>query len=127
MSRRASRIDIPYAPPYFPADFVAFATRVSPTSVPYTSQDASNPFWGKSVLVLSGADDPVVPWVSSETFVEKLQVGQNGVKKVIVYPGVGHKCTDEMVKETSEFVWEQILSQGETGSAKESAKETKKE
>jgi len=112
MSRRAETSGIAFEPPYVPASFLAYVRANDPAYAPYTKPDASNPFLGKKILVLAGAEDTVVPWESSEEFVKNLEVGPNGVKKVIVYPDVGHRCTEEMVKETSDFIWEHILSQG---------------
>ncbi|EKM53986.1 uncharacterized protein PHACADRAFT_257525 [Phanerochaete carnosa HHB-10118-sp] len=111
MSRRAAASGVAFEPPYVPASFLAYV-RANDPAAPHTTPDASNPFAGKKILVLAGAEDTLVPWESSEAFVKKLEVGPDGVKKVILYPGVGHKCTEEMVKETSDFVWEQILSRG---------------
>lgn len=34
---------------------------------------------------------------------------EGGVKKVIVYPGIGHEVTDEMIRETADFIWEWSL------------------
>lgn len=99
-----------FAPPIVPNTFLSYLNATDAARVPYTSSDPSeNPFIGKKILVLSGADDKVVPWVSSEEVVRDLNVGV-GVKKVIVYPGVGHEVPDEMVKETGDFIWEHSLS-----------------
>ena len=110
ISGRAQKSGIAFEPPYIPVSFLSCVHTHDPAYTPYTKADASNPFAGKKVLVLSGADDQVVPWESSDEFVKNLEVGSSGVKKVIVYPGVGHACTDAMVKDASDFVWEQVLS-----------------
>ena len=59
--------------------------------------------------ILSGKEDTLVPWTSSDEVVRNLNVGATGVKKVIVYPGIGHECTQEMVIEMADFVWEHAL------------------
>ncbi|GJE97372.1 alpha/beta hydrolase [Phanerochaete sordida] len=110
ISRRAAASGIAFEPPYIPANFLAYVRAHDPPYAPYTTAGATNPFTGKKVLVLSGGDDPIVPWESSDEFVQKLEVGEDGTKKVVVYPGVGHKCTEDMVKEVCDFVWEHILS-----------------
>lgn len=110
MSRRAQASGIAFEPPYIPKTFLALVQRNDPTAVPYTAADASNPFAGKKVLVLSGAADPVVPWESSDAFVKDLSVGPSGAKKVIVYEGVGHTCTDAMLQEMANFVWKHVLN-----------------
>lgn len=110
---RATETNVPFAPPYMPASLLSLIQQHDPAQADYSSSSAaSNPFVGKKILVLSGADDPVVPWHCSEAFVEGLDVGvgQGGVKKAIAYPGVGHECTPEMVKEMAAFVWEHVLA-----------------
>ena len=49
------------------------------------------------------------PFRFSEEFVNGLNVGPEGVKKVVVFPDVEHECTPEMVKEMVGFVWENCL------------------
>jgi predicted esterase len=110
MSRRAKDSGVAFEPPYIPKTFLGFVEHNDPAHAPYTASDLSNPFFGKKVLVLSGADDRVVPWESSDEFVKKLNVGPNGVKKEIVYPGVGHKFTTEMMQETAQFLWDHLYS-----------------
>lgn len=109
MSRRARSHKLPVGPPYFPQSLLALIQRADPVSAPYTAADASNPFFGKKILVLSGADDKKVPWASAKEFVEGLNVGAAGVKEVIVEPGVGHEFSPAMVKEAARFVWEHAL------------------
>ncbi len=84
MSRRARSHKLPVGPPYFPAFLLALIARADPCTAPYTAPDASNPFHGKKILVLSGQDDKKVPWTSAQTFVDGLNVGAHGVKEVIV-------------------------------------------
>lgn len=107
---RAKDSGVPFGPPYMPVDLRALIERHDPAQAAYTASDSSNPFLGKKILVLSGADDPVVPWPCSDEFVQNLDVGPDGVKKVFVYPGIGHTCTPEMVKEMATFLWENSLT-----------------
>ncbi|KAL1939267.1 hypothetical protein VTO73DRAFT_10070 [Trametes versicolor] len=109
MSRRARSHKLPVGPPYFPASLLALIARADPCTAPYTAPDASNPFHGKKILVLSGQDDKKVPWTSAQAFVEGLDVGPQGVKEVIVEPGVGHEFSAAMVKECARFVWDHAL------------------
>ena len=109
ITKRAKYSHVPLAPPAFPDSLRAYIARNDPASAPYTASDASNPFFGKKVLVLSGGDDPLVPFEHSKTFVENLNVGPKGIKKVVIAPGVGHECTPEMVKEMAHFVYEHAL------------------
>lgn len=110
ITKRAKYSHIPLEPPYFPASLRAVIERNDPARAGYTADDASkNPFYGKKVLVLSGGDDPLVPFIHSQEFVEKLNVGPSGVKEVVVTPGVGHECTAEMVKQMASFVYKHAL------------------
>ena len=35
---------------------------------------------------------------------DSVEVGESGIKKVVVYEGVGHQCTEEMEAELCAFV-----------------------
>jgi len=109
MTDRARLNGIPFEAPYIPKSLLDVIQQYDPATASYTSTGALNPFFGKKVLVLSGADDKLVPWSASKHFVDNLNVGEAGVKKVIVAPGVGHKCTPEMVQAMAEFIWEEAL------------------
>lgn len=106
---RAQEAGVPTLPPYIPSSFRAFVERVDPVAAPYSSSSEENPFLDKRILVLSGRDDKLVPWSASEAFVEGLYVGEKGVKRVKVYAGIGHECTDEMVTEMVNFIAEFCL------------------
>ncbi|KAF9456346.1 Alpha/Beta hydrolase protein [Collybia nuda] len=106
---RAQEAGVPTLPPYIPSSFRAFVERVDPVAAPYSSSSEENPFLDKRILVLSGRDDKLVPWSASEAFVEGLYVGEKGVKRVKVYAGIGHECTDEMVTEMMNFIAEFCL------------------
>ncbi|KAG2105189.1 Alpha/Beta hydrolase protein, partial [Suillus cothurnatus] len=96
ISKRAKSSRIPFAPPYFPTSFknIHRNTRSRKTAVPRQGHFQSI-FW-KKVLVLSGKEDRLVPWVASAEFVEGLEVGEGGVKRVVVEEGAGHECTNGM-------------------------------
>lgn len=110
ITKRAKYSGVALAPPAFPDSLREYIARNDPARAPYTASDASNPFYNKNILVLSGGDDPLVPFTYSEEFVDRLNVGPKGIKRVHVAPGVGHECTPEMVKQMSEFIWEFSLS-----------------
>jgi hypothetical protein len=66
---------------------------------------------GKRLLVCSGGADKLVPYRCSEPFLQFIKEAtqtwySDGGLHVqdIVYPGVGHEFTDEMLKATSKFV-----------------------
>lgn len=104
MSARAQQHSLPFAPPYVPDSLLAYIRQHDPSSTPYYTSDASNPFLGKKILILSGGIDTLVPWATSQEFLEKLQVGKSGVKKVVVVPDAGHECTAVMVAEAAQFI-----------------------
>lgn len=110
ISDRAAQNGIPLEPPYVPKTFLALVAQQDPATAPYKAADTSNPFHGKKILVLSGAEDKLVPWSASKEFVDNLSVGPNGVKEVIVAPGVGHECTKDMVRQMAKFIWEKALA-----------------
>jgi alpha-beta hydrolase superfamily lysophospholipase len=64
------------------------------------------------VLVLSGADDTIVPWEASRAFVEALDVGRSGRKEVVVVGGVKHEFTEGMREEMFRFFWDEALVGG---------------
>ena len=106
---RAKDSGVAFEPPHIPASLLAVIERDDPASATFTAQGPSNPFIGKKILVLSGGDDPVVPWHCSEDFVHRLYVGDTGAKTFFAYPGVGHACTSEMQDEMATFLWENAL------------------
>lgn len=112
ITKRAKYSGISLAPPHYPDSLRTYIERNDPARAPYTASDASNPFLGKKVLVLSGGEDPLVPFVHSQEFVDGLNVGPKGIKKVYVAPGVGHECTPEMVKQMADFIFENALHNG---------------
>ncbi|OSD07726.1 hypothetical protein PYCCODRAFT_1429950 [Trametes coccinea BRFM310] len=110
MTRRAKSHKLPVGPPYFPQSLLDLIRRADPAAAPYTAADASNPFLGKKILVLAGADDKKVPWeTAARPFVEGLNVGPGGVKEVVVERGVGHEFSPAMMKECARFVWKHAL------------------
>ncbi|KAG1764187.1 hypothetical protein EV702DRAFT_1150416 [Suillus placidus] len=98
ISQRAASSGIPLSPPYFPTSLKTFIKTHDPAQLAYRAKDTSSPFLGKKVLVLSGKEDRTVPWVASAEFVEGLEVGEGGVKRVVVVEGVGHEYTSGMQK-----------------------------
>ncbi|KAG1847592.1 Alpha/Beta hydrolase protein, partial [Suillus subluteus] len=112
ISQRAQSSGIPFSPPYFPASLKTYIETHDPAQLAYRAKDASNPFFGKKILVLSGKEDKLVPWVASAEFVDGLEVGEGGVKRVVVAEGAGHECTSGMRKEAGLFVREWLSGAG---------------
>ncbi|KAG0700566.1 Alpha/Beta hydrolase protein [Suillus ampliporus] len=104
MSQRAASSGVPFKPPYYPDSLKAYVDANDPIKLPYRAKDRSNPFLGRKILVLSGAEDQLVPWVTSAEFVENLEVGEEGIKQVFLEEGVGHVPTPRMLHEAGLFV-----------------------
>ena len=110
---RAKASGLQLGPPILPDSLLEVIKRESPVCAPATGR---NPFFGKKILVLAGGKDELVPWKFSESFVERIEVGKEGVKRVLVYPDVGHVVTPSMEEEVGNFVWEEGCLSGERGS-----------
>ena len=104
MEQRAEKLGIPRTAPYFPESLRALVRTYDTVVAP------PGTFVGKRILVLGGADDTLVPWSTSRAFVEALDVGEHGRKRVVVQPGVKHEFPDEMREELFRFFWEEALA-----------------
>ena len=104
MRDRAKASGLQFRPPILPDSLLRLIEKENPVSALVTGR---NPFFGKKILVLAGGKDELVPWVFSESFVEQIEVGEEGVKKVVVYPDVGHALTATMEEAVADFVWEE--------------------
>lgn len=104
MHERAKSSGLQFGPPILPDSLLEVIERESPVSAVATE---INPFFGKKILVLAGGKDRLVPWEFSESFVGRIEVGEEGVKKVVVYPDVGHAFTPSMEEDVANFVWEE--------------------
>jgi hypothetical protein len=83
---------------------------------------------GKRVLVCSGGSDKLVPYRCSEPFLQFLKEANqtwyyDGDFHVedIIYPGVGHEYTDEMMSATAKFVGE-VLADAASHSGQKASK-----
>ncbi|KAG8216433.1 Alpha/Beta hydrolase protein [Butyriboletus roseoflavus] len=103
ISQRAQFHGISLEAPHYPLHLKAYVEAYDPASFAFREKDVANPFLGKRILVLSGAEDKLVPWTASQEFVEGLEVG-GGVKKVVLEENVGHDCTPAMIQEAALFV-----------------------
>lgn len=105
MRQRAQANGLPYAPPYMPESLSTLLESMDPDSSDSTSSDSSgNPFLGKKILVLHGDKDELVPWEASKSFVDGLQVGPGGEKRVCIEPGRGHETSAYMMEELAKFL-----------------------
>lgn len=115
MNGRARASGLKFGPPILPDSLLEVIKGESPVCAPVTGR---NPFFGKKILVLAGGNDKLVPWEISESFVERIEVGEKGVKRVLVYPDVGHTFTVSMEEDVANFVWEEGCLSGERGSTR---------
>jgi len=111
MEQRAEKLGIPRTAPFFPESLRALVRAYDPVVAP------PGAFSGKRILALVGADDRLVPWSASRAFVEALDVGERGKKRVVVQPGAQHEYTDEMREELFQFFWEEALVTRQTRSS----------
>jgi pimeloyl-ACP methyl ester carboxylesterase len=85
---------------YFPKTLLDTVRRYDPAAM---GTEAVRRLRGKKVLCLSGEVDKLVPYESSRRFLGRLREEQVEVVDR-VFRGVGHECTDVMVKELAEWV-----------------------
>ncbi len=97
--------------PVVPKSLWRLVDAVDPIASDYTGNDPStNPFIGKKILVLTGANDTLVPPAYTRPFVDALQVGPDGALEMVDQPGAGHEVTDEMIRRTGEWIWKHVLA-----------------
>lgn len=105
MRQRAASNNLPFEPPYMPATLLDLLSRIDPDSVDFASSDGTNnPFYGKKIAVLHGDKDELVPWESSKDFVDALEVGPDGEKKVMIEEGRGHETSQVMIEELAKWI-----------------------
>ncbi|KAH7345620.1 Alpha/Beta hydrolase protein [Rhizoctonia solani] len=89
----------PLAPPYLPASLKREMERATPRV---------EAFRGKDVLVMSGAEDTLVPFEESGSreFTQRLaDAGVCRSLEVWVQPETGHTCSVEMINRAKDFIW----------------------
>lgn len=95
LGHRAASLGIPFAPPYLPNSLKREMERAQPKV---------DDFKDKDILILSGADDTLVPYEQggSKAFVDRLkEAGVCRALDVWVQPGTEHACTKEMIIRTA--------------------------
>jgi acetyl esterase/lipase len=95
---QARLLELLAQPPYLPASFIQILQRDDPGTILRLTGQIPVPLKEKMILVLSGGDDPLVPWSASTKFVSLLQQQSVSIE-VNVYDGVGHAFTPEMGKD----------------------------
>jgi len=110
MESRAKQEGLELVPPLMPDSLKEYIKKTDPCG-------GNEGFEGKRILVIAGAEDKLVPYSASESFVTSLDVGKDGVKQVIVEEGVGHAYPPSMQEALAKFVWDQCV-RAENGSPK---------
>lgn len=101
------------AAPAFPASLAQLVAKEDPCAVDYRSHDPSvNPYIGKQILVLGGAEDRLVPPKHGQKMFEDMYLGPHGAKEMIVQEGVGHHMSPEMLERAGEWLWKYGVNDG---------------
>ncbi|EJT97445.1 hypothetical protein DACRYDRAFT_72347 [Dacryopinax primogenitus] len=107
--RRAEERGTPFGPPFMPNSMLRLMERLDPAKQPNKLNEPGNPYVGKKILVLSGAEDKSVPHSVSAAWIDELEVGPSGVKEVWVQESKGHETTPEMGDRMAQFLWKHAL------------------
>lgn len=93
----------------FPENFLDVVSDIDPAAIGVDEILKRGLLNGKKILTLSGGADKLVPYICVEPFLKGLKEAYStgtlkGELIDVVYPGIGHECTPEMVVELSKFV-----------------------
>lgn len=89
-----------------PDSLLHLLSRIDPDSTDFQSTQGANPFLGKKILVCHGDKDDLVPWEAGKKFVDGLEVGPTGRKKVVLEPDRGHEASALMIQELARWIAE---------------------
>jgi hypothetical protein len=104
-----SSMYFPLLSSYLTRETREYILKHDPVSRP-ASPDRPNPFLNKQILAIVGAQDRMVPILPTRKFLDRIDVGPLGTKKLVIQEGVGHQCTQEMIVQMAEFVWDVALA-----------------
>ncbi|KAG9093844.1 hypothetical protein FRC06_011360, partial [Ceratobasidium sp. 370] len=107
-TQRSNTCAVPLVSSYIPSSIRSHIIRRDPVS---RKRNASQErlFVNKHVLALAGAQDGMIPLLATRAFLDRIDVGPAGTKRLVIQQGVGHQCTKEMVREMAELVWKVAL------------------
>jgi len=89
LENRLKESNLLLSPPRLPRSLVRILERDDPGMIHRSTKEVPPVLKTKSILVLHGTDDRVVPWKVSARFISDL-VQQSDLIKVKLYEGVGH-------------------------------------
>jgi Prolyl oligopeptidase family len=105
---RLTESKLPIGPPWLPRSLARVLERDDPGMILRSTGEVPPTLKTKSMLVLHGTDDPIVPWKVSADFISHL-VQQSDLVQVKLYAGVGHETTPEMIDDFYNWLLERIL------------------
>jgi hypothetical protein len=105
---RLTESKLSIGPPWLPRSLVRVLERDDPGMILRSTREVPPALKTKSILVLHGTDDPIVPWKVSADFMSHL-VQQSDLVQVKLYAGVGHETTPEMIDDFYNWLLERIL------------------
>lgn len=93
----------------FPENFLGVVGGIDPAAIGVSEILKRGLLNGKKILTISGGADGMVPYACGEPFLTSLKEAYStgrleGELIDVVYPGIRHECTSEMVGELSKFV-----------------------
>ncbi|KAH7335126.1 hypothetical protein B0J17DRAFT_668791 [Rhizoctonia solani] len=100
--------NFPLVSSYMTHETREYILKHDPISRP-ASPERPNPFLNKQILAIVGAQDTMIPLLPTRKFLDRINVGPLGTKRLVIQEGVGHQCTQEMIVQTAEFIWDVAL------------------
>lgn len=93
----------------FPENLLGVVSGIDPAAIGVNEILRRGLLNGKKILTLSGGADTLVPYACGEPFLASLKEAYSagtleGELEDVVYPGIRHECTSEMVGDLSKFV-----------------------
>ncbi|CAE6428140.1 unnamed protein product [Rhizoctonia solani] len=101
--------NFPLLSSYMTRETREYILKHDPISRPATSE-RPNPFLNKQILAIVGAQDTMIPLLPTRQFLDRINVGPLGTKRLVIQEGVGHQCTQEMIVQMAEFIWDVALA-----------------
>ncbi|KAG9128386.1 hypothetical protein FRC07_014800 [Ceratobasidium sp. 392] len=108
-TQRSSSPGVPLVSSYMSSSIRNYIIKNDPVSRKRSPSQQTS-FMNKHVLALAGAQDGMIPLLATRAFLDRIDVGPAGTKRLVIQQGVGHQCTREMVREMAKLVWKVVLA-----------------